>query len=211
MDLKSHTEEEHVEFLGNAAFSDLKAFNVIMDFIPDNAQMQIGNSASIRYVQLINKKRNVLCLSNRGTSGIEGSVSTALGSSMHFKHQTITITGDLSLMYDSNALWNRYLHSNFKIIVMNNAGGGIFRIIEGPKSINRSKEFIETRHENDFSKLADMHDLAFFRAKNEEELRSELPKFLQENNKAALLEVITPTEENDKILMNYFESLKTTT
>jgi hypothetical protein len=66
-----------------------------------------------------------------GTSGIDGSTSTAIGAAVASKIPTVLITGDIGFLYDSNALWNQYIPKNFKIILINNGGGGIFRILPG--------------------------------------------------------------------------------
>lgn len=96
--------------------------------------LQLSNSSTIRYAQLFPQKESITVFCNRGTSGIDGSTSTAIGASMVVNRPTVFVTGDLSFFYDSNALWNRYTPSDFRIIIINNAGGGIFRILPGPKN-----------------------------------------------------------------------------
>ena len=127
---------KHAEYLLKAKHSDFKVFEQVLDSIPKKSQLQISNSSIIRYAQLfsIDATNTVFC--NRGTSGIDGSTSTAIGAAFANKNQTTFITGDISFFYDSNGLWNSNIPNNFRIILINNSGGGIFKIIPGPKSTN---------------------------------------------------------------------------
>src|SRR5690606_27846117 len=102
--IKDTTEQKHAEYLKTAGFSDLKAFDVVLKSIPDNYQLQLSNSSAIRYTQLFNVNPTLKVFSNRGTSGIDGSTSTAVGASLVAKEPILLITGDLGFFYDSNAL-----------------------------------------------------------------------------------------------------------
>ena len=84
------------------------AFDKILKQIPDNYMLQSGNSSTIRYLQLFNLNKTLTVFCNRGTSGIDGSTSTAIGAATVSENPTVFITGDLSFFYDSNALWNNY-------------------------------------------------------------------------------------------------------
>ena len=143
---------------------------------------------------------------NRGTSGIEGSTSTAIGASYINKKQTVLITGDISFLYDSNALWNNYIKNDFRIILINNSGGGIFKFIPGPKSTN-ALEFFDTPHNLDASHLCKMYGLEYLSTNNEESLKEQLNTFYSLGELPKLLEIFTPSELNDKVLIEYFKSL----
>ena len=110
-------------------------------------------------------------------------------------------------MYDSNGLWNKYVSPKLKIIVINNGGGGIFRIIEGPQNIDRFEDFIETENNIDFKDLAKLHDLAYFEANDTPSLEKGMNALNEEKSRAAILEIKTPRLDNDKILMKYFDHL----
>ena len=178
-----------------------------MDSIPDNSQLQLGNSSVILYSQLfdINNTLRVFC--NRGTSGIDGSTSTAVGAAYAVKENTVFITGDISFIYDSNALWNNYIPTNFRIVVVNNGGGGIFRFIPGPTQSN-ALEFFETPHSFTAEHLCKMYGFEYYSAKNIEELDEQLFGFYNKSKYPKLLEIFTPRKENDQILKEYFSNLK---
>ena len=125
----------HDAYLKTIAFSDFSVFNTILKNIPELSQLQVGNSSAIRYTQLFQLPKRIEVFCNRGTSGIDGSTSTAIGAAVAIKKQVTFVTGDLSFFYDSNALWNNYIPKNFRIIVINNEGGGIFRIYHNFYSI----------------------------------------------------------------------------
>ena len=207
LDKKGLRLNKHQKFIDNCAFSDLKVFSKLLPSIPSNSQLQLSNSSIIRYSQLfdINKSLQVFC--NRGTSGIDGSTSTAIGAAYIVKETTVFITGDISFFYDSNALWNKYIPNNFRVIVINNGGGGIFRFIPGPKDSN-ALDYFETPHNLTAEHLCKMHSFDYITAKNEYELETQLSNFYTISNGPKLLEIFTPREENDKILKAYFNNLK---
>ncbi|WP_159948237.1 2-succinyl-5-enolpyruvyl-6-hydroxy-3-cyclohexene-1-carboxylic-acid synthase [Polaribacter septentrionalilitoris] len=198
---------KHAEYLSKIEHSDFKVFEQILESIPNNTQLQISNSAIIRYAQLftINKTLEVFC--NRGTSGIDGSTSTAIGAAYANNKQTICITGDLSFFYDSNALWNKNIPKNFRIILINNSGGGIFKIIPGPSTTNAIKYF-ETPHCLTAEHLCKMYGFEYQKAYSKETVLHELEGFYQESEQPKILEIFTPSEKNNSILKEYFKYIK---
>lgn len=196
-----------IDFLSSAPYSDFKVFDVITKALPKNIQLQVSNSSAIRYLQLVNLDKSIEVFCNRGTSGIDGSTSTAIGAAVALQKPTVLITGDISFFYDSNALWNNYIPKNFKIILINNGGGGIFRILPGHQETEIFTKYFETSHQLNAHHLCEMFGLDYFSAKNEQEINSNLPAFFQKNNNPSLFEIFTPEKENDKILKDYFKKL----
>ncbi len=194
------------EYLSSIRFSDLKTFETILPMLPQNSQLQISNSSPIRYAQLfeINPTIEVFC--NRGTSGIDGSTSTAIGAAMTSKKENIFITGDISFFYDSNALWNNYIPNNFKIIIINNSGGGIFRILPGHQENKTFNTFFETSHHLTAEHLAKMYSFDYKTANDESSLINGMA-LLKTALKPTILEVFTPSKCNDSVLLNYFNYL----
>ena len=205
--VKQIRSQKHQNYLQDIPFCDLKVFDIILKNIPNQSMLQLGNSSTVRYVQLfdVNKTLNVFC--NRGTSGIDGSTSTAIGAASVIKEQTTFITGDLSFFYDSNALWNNYISKNFRIIIINNGGGGIFRILPGDKNTENFDTFFETKHNLNAKHLCDMYGFNYRNASTETELISVLPSFYTDDNQPKLLEIFTPRQLNDEILLNYFKAI----
>lgn len=200
--------QKHETFLQTAEWSDLKVFSILLPSIPQGSHLQVGNSSTVRYAQLFKGCPALHTRGNRGTSGIDGSTSTAAGASVVFEGQTILITGDMSFMYDSHAFWNPYLTSRFKVIVIKNGGGGIFRFIAGPSEVEECEQYFETAQEIDVERLAVFYRLAYFKAGDEASLQEALPRFYAETERPAVLEVETPRQVNDRVLKAYFKSLQ---
>jgi 2-succinyl-5-enolpyruvyl-6-hydroxy-3-cyclohexene-1-carboxylate synthase len=194
-------------YLSKIPFSDFKVFDKIIQRLPINSHLQIGNSSAIRYAQLIDIHPSIEVFCNRGTSGIDGSTSTAIGAAVANKKETILITGDISFLYDSNGLWNNYIPKNFKIILINNGGGGIFRILPGHDETPVFNTFFETSHCLTAEKLANMYDFDYAIASDEPSLEVGIKNLYSNNNKPFILEVFTPTRENDKVLLQFFKEL----
>ena len=206
LQVRDDKRKKHTAYLNKTEHSDFKVFEQVLDSIPNNSQLQISNSSIIRYAQLFTLKDSLRVFCNRGTSGIDGSTSTAIGAAFASKNQTVFITGDLSFFYDSNALWNKNIPKNFRIILINNSGGGIFKIIPGPKSTNAIKYF-ETPHCLTAEHLAKMYGFEYVVASSTETVNTALQGFYAMSNQPKILEVFTPSELNDVILRNYFKSL----
>ncbi len=207
LDIRARRREKHKAYLSKVEHSDLKVFEQILQSIPENSMLQISNSAIIRYAQLFSIKNSVNVFCNRGTSGIDGSTSTAIGAAFASKKQTVFITGDLSFFYDSNALWNKNIPNNFRIILVNNSGGGIFKIIPGPKTTNAAKYF-ETPHCLTAEHLCKMYNFKYKKAHSKETVAQELLDFYTTSEKPKILEIFTPSSKNDTILKEYFKYIK---
>jgi 2-succinyl-5-enolpyruvyl-6-hydroxy-3-cyclohexene-1-carboxylate synthase len=142
---------------------------------------------------------------NRGTSGIDGSTSTAIGASLHQKEPTVLITGDLSFFYDSNGLWNKYIRPDFRIIVINNDGGGIFRILPGKEDTQNFEDYFETTHGLEAKNMCNLYQLHYQVARNEIDLKKALNTFYDSSDRPKVLEIKTPRKLNDRILLAYFD------
>ncbi|MGO4819164.1 2-succinyl-5-enolpyruvyl-6-hydroxy-3-cyclohexene-1-carboxylic-acid synthase [Flavobacterium sp. W22_SRS_FP1] len=194
-------------YLDKIPFSDFKVFEKVMPLLPKNSQLQISNSSAIRYAQLIDIDPSIEVYCNRGTSGIDGSTSTAIGAAVVNGKQTTLITGDIGFLYDSNALWNNYIPENFKIILINNGGGGIFRILPGHKETPVFNTFFETSHCLTAEHLAKMYGFEYTIASDESSLVKSLNDLYAQYEKPSILEVFTPTLKNDTILLQFFKEL----
>lgn len=107
-------------------FSEIYAVQQYMKNLPDNAIFHIANSSVILQAENFPLASSVDVYSNRGTIGIDGTLSTFIGQSLHAGRPCYLLIGDLSFFYDMNGLWNQYVGSNVKILMINNCGGGLF-------------------------------------------------------------------------------------
>lgn len=202
---KDNYEAKRDAYLKEIPFSDFTAFSQIIKNIPKGYQVHLANSSTVRYAQLFPMDKSLQVFCNRGTSGIDGTTSTAVGSSIYNNEPTVLLTGDLSFFYDSNALWNKYIRADFRIVVINNSGGGIFRILPGKENTEEFETFFETSHELSAKHLSDMYGFEHITVKNEAELAASLQEFYSKSTKPKILEVTTPRVLNNKILLGYFD------
>jgi len=204
----SKRKEKHKKYLSELIYCDFKVFDYVLKSIPSNSMLQVSNSSAIRYTQLfdIDSSINVFC--NRGTSGIDGSTSTAIGAASVFKGNTVFITGDLSFFYDSNALWNNFIPTSLRIILINNKGGGIFKILTKDNNTELFKKFFETKHDLYAKDLCNMYGFEYFSSDDEDKLKNVLNDFYNQSEKPRLLEIITDNDYNQDYLLNYFDYIK---
>ncbi|MBH19612.1 MAG: 2-succinyl-5-enolpyruvyl-6-hydroxy-3-cyclohexene-1-carboxylic-acid synthase [Crocinitomicaceae bacterium] len=201
-------EENHKNYLSNCRWSDLKVHELIQEKIStQKLNLQMGNSTSVRYVQLFKHLEMVKYNSNRGISGIDGSSSTASGAASINKENTVLLTGDLGFIYDQNALWNNNLSKKLKIIVINNQGGGIFKIIPGPSKTPYLNEFFETSHNLNIEKISSGFGVNYKKVDNIKEAESAIEDLLASNH-SEILELFTGNVNNEEILFEYFDNIK---
>ncbi len=192
------------EYLKHATFGNLTAVARILEEVPAQTVIHLGNSTTIRLAQLLTTRPDLLYYSNRGVSGIDGSLSAAVGAAMVSDLQHLLILGDLSFVYDSNALWNKSFPENLKIIVLNDGGGGIFRLLEGPDRMDFFEEFSVTHHPVSLELLSGAFSRRFSRAANMDELDRQLEALFAPFKGPSVLEVDTSASENSRIFKELF-------
>lgn len=203
--LRTEKEKQQQDFAANAGFSDFKVFEKIIANLPKEINLQYSNSSAIRYAQLFDHPEEVAVFCNRGTSGIDGSTSTAAGAAMASAKQTLLITGDIAFFYDSNGLWNNYLPESFRIILINNGGGNIFKIIPGPENSGVVEEVFETRHHLSAKQLAEMFGFDYTTVSDSVGLDAELKDFYKLTGNPKILEVNTAEIKNEEVMRAYFK------
>ncbi|RKN81457.1 2-succinyl-5-enolpyruvyl-6-hydroxy-3-cyclohexene-1-carboxylic-acid synthase [Ulvibacterium marinum] len=205
--IKENFRLKRLEYIHRIPFSDLLAFYYIGSSVPRDYQLHLANSSTIRYAQLFNWHPSIKMFCNRGTSGIDGSTSTAIGASVYSKKPTLLITGDLSFFYDSNAFWNGHIRSDFRILLINNGGGGIFRILPGKEDTPNFETYFETVQNLDAKHICNLYGFEHTEVSRSKDLEDALKFFYEQSDKPKLLEIRTPRLLNDKILLGYFDFL----
>lgn len=201
--------EATVEFIKNAPYSDLKVLSHIHENIPSNYRVHYANSTSVRYAQLFPHRKDLKYFANRGTSGIDGCTSTAAGHALASEPSTLLITGDIAFFYDSNALWNHHLSENLRIIMINNGGGNIFRIIDGPESTGQLEQHFEAKHNTSAEHLAKTYNVPYYFCDDVIGVGEMLPKFFgPQKGRPAILEIKTPNEVSAATLRGLFKALE---
>lgn len=124
----------------------MAAVGALIKSLPEKSVLHLANSSVVRYAQLYAISPTIEVCCNRGTSGIEGSLSTAVGYAATSDKLNFAAIGDLSFFYDMNALWNVNVGSNLRILLLNNGGGEIFHTLPGLEMSEASHKFITAVH-----------------------------------------------------------------
>ncbi|AZA81256.1 2-succinyl-5-enolpyruvyl-6-hydroxy-3-cyclohexene-1-carboxylic-acid synthase [Chryseobacterium lactis] len=207
--LRDKKDARHQQFLNTVEFSDFYFFNKASQTIPENYNIHFANSSAIRYAQLFDFGKNkVYC--NRGTSGIDGSTSTAMGFAIKNANPTLLITGDLGFFYDINGLWNQYIPPFVRIMIFNNGEGNIFKIIPGPGNANPNTldEFIATKHRKNAEHLAKHFGFSYIRVEDELTLDRVMENFFKPDAQPKILEVNTYGKNSADVQKAYFNFMK---
>jgi 2-succinyl-5-enolpyruvyl-6-hydroxy-3-cyclohexene-1-carboxylate synthase len=183
-------------FLDQPEWNEFIVFRQILATLPAPSLLHLANSMAVRYANLIGLRadQQVRVFANRGTSGIDGCTSTAVGTALSGDRLTVLCTGDLAFFYDRNALWHNYLPDNLRIVVFNNHGGGIFRLLDGPRQQPELKALFETCQPLDAALTAREFKLRYYACHDPADLAAALPRFWSEG--PALLEVFAESLVN---------------
>lgn len=207
-DLEVQAAAKLAAFLAQAPFGEFGAVYRVMQSLPADSRLQLGNSMAIRYANLIghaSAARLHSVSANRGVSGIDGTVSTAVGAALADERLTTLITGDLGFFYDRNGLWHAHVPANLRLVVLNNHGGGIFDIIEGPDRLPAElrQAFFLTPQPLTAYRTATDHGLDYFHAAHAAELETALGDFFAPRPRAALLEIETDMASNSRVFAQF--------
>ena len=187
--------------------TDIQAFYLINEYLNNDTILHLANSSVVRYMQLFDPIKSVRYFANRGTSGIDGSMSTAVGSAIALPDkQHVFISGDVSFIYDSNAMWVRPFPKNLKIIVINNYGGSIFRIIDGAKTSEQLETYFEAHHHTDVKNIADGFGFSTTEVDELKDYEASISQFLNTFSHQILI-IKTDRKENPLALNRLFKHL----
>lgn len=191
-------------------YSEMSAIGKVIRLLPTPCSLHLANSSVVRYAQLFELPAEVEVLSNRGTNGIEGSMSTALGYATASDKLNFLFIGDLSFFYDMNALWNANYGSNIRILLLNNEGGEIFHALPGLELHENARRFVTAIHCTTAKAWAEDRGFEYFSAHNNQELDAALPAFTDQSvtSRPMLLEVFTDKALDIEMLKEYYHNLK---
>lgn len=196
------------EYFPAKTLGELEVLKSFIQKIRQSTNLHLANSLTVRYANYIglaphHEQVEVFC--NRGTSGIDGCTSTAVGSSLVSNKQTILITGDLAFFYDRNAFWHNYKLHNFKVLLLNNHGGSIFRMIKGPGNQPELEEYFETRQKLSAKDLCQEFNLNYMLGTTKARLDNQIKEFLEEPG-PTVWEVETDSKQNMQLLKDFKNS-----
>ncbi|HQQ82233.1 MAG TPA: 2-succinyl-5-enolpyruvyl-6-hydroxy-3-cyclohexene-1-carboxylic-acid synthase [Cyclobacteriaceae bacterium] len=194
-------------FLDKQDGGEFKLIYQVMTNLPKGCHLHLANSMSVRYANHIGlsaDREDTVVYANRGTSGIDGCTSTATGHAWVTKAPVVLITGDLAFFYDRNAFWHKYATPNLRVVLINNHGGIIFNLIDGPARQPEAPEFFITEQKLNARSLAREFNLAYYDAS------TALSTYFGASEQASILEIEGSQDVNKKIFEEFRHNLKQT-
>lgn len=198
-DISKHTEEHLINFfLKKKTLSEQQVIRFITDELDNSTHLFLSNSLPIRDAEalLYPRRRIGKIFANRGHSGIDGNISTAIGISKGIECSLIAVIGDLAFLHDVNSLSQLQTHPhNMTFIVINNQGGGIFSFLPIAQKSEVLDPFFANAHSYQFEPMATQFNLKYFQPKTIDQFLSSMEKSRQ-NSRHSLIEIRTDREEN---------------
>jgi 2-succinyl-5-enolpyruvyl-6-hydroxy-3-cyclohexene-1-carboxylate synthase len=195
------------EFFPQSDLGELELVREVIKALPLNANLHLANSMSVRYANFIGlseKQKDITVFANRGTSGIDGCTSTVVGHCLASEKPNILITGDIAFFYDRNAFWHNYNLPNLRVVLLNNHGGVIFKMIDGPASLPESDEYFVTKQRLNATYICQEFGMDHLRLDNRRKLKNALKDFFDFDGRTKILELESDIALNKTI----FEQLK---
>ena len=195
-------------------YSSLMAVGELMKSITGPAELHLANSSAVRLAHLFPLGGNISVYCNRGTSGIEGCVSTAMGGAIsRGMEPTYVITGDLAFFTDINALWNYYAFKwggRIRVMINNNGGGAIFETLDGFNDYEADgQNFALAFHDTAAKEWAIERGIIYFEVHNADDLRNYMPIFIdREVDAPIIMEVFGNTTFDNSELLGYHLSVE---
>jgi 2-succinyl-5-enolpyruvyl-6-hydroxy-3-cyclohexene-1-carboxylate synthase len=185
--------------------TDWSAVRAVLDALPDGSCLHLANSMPVRYANLcgVSEQQQIRVSANRGVSGIDGCLSTAVGAALQTDQLVTLLIGDVAFFYDRNALWSAPVPPNLRIVLLNNDGGHIFRMIDGPSRLAELETYFETPHGYTARNTASDARIVYHTGDFIDALRALLPDFFQPGESAKLLEVTTDKHTNQEQFSQY--------
>jgi 2-succinyl-5-enolpyruvyl-6-hydroxy-3-cyclohexene-1-carboxylic-acid synthase len=191
-------------------YSEVAAIGSLLKLLPEVCVLHLANSSTVRYAQLFTIPETIEVCGNRGTAGIDGSLSTALGYATASDKLNFIVIGDLSFFYDMNALWIKNVGSNVRIFLLNNGGGEIFQTLPGLEMSSKSHDAVTGTHSTSAKGWALERGFTYITANDSKELEEAMPLFVhpEQTERPLLLEIFTDGEEGVKLYKSYFNELR---
>lgn len=205
--LRDKVKERHEQY--KPGYSSMLAVKLFEEDIKSEC-VYYANSMAVR-LGCIYARHYIFC--NRGVNGIEGSLSTAAGAALAAKdisdENIYCVTGDLSFFYDENALLQKQLTGNLRILLLNNHGGGIFATLNGLEASPASHELIAASHDISAEGICRQCGLAYKKATTEAGLYGGIGWLRNEkSDRPVVLEVVTNADDDKRAYEEYFAMLK---
>ena len=199
------------EFFPQKDFAELELVRELLLSLPSECNLHLANSMSVRYANFIGltaAQAGVHVYSNRGTSGIDGCTSTAVGHSLSDAKPNILLTGDMAFFYDRNAFWNNYPNPNLRVMLLNNHGGLIFKMIDGPGTLAETDEYFVTNQKLNAKNLCEEFGINYLVLDSKRKLKNLLKDFFDFDGATKIMELESTSSINKSIFDNFKQKIK---
>lgn len=189
-------------------FDEIYPIGKLIQNLPENCDLQLANSNTIRFAHYFHIKPSIRVNCNRGVNGIDGSMSTAVGFSAINKRPTFYITGELSFFYDMNALWIKYRSSNLRILLINNNGGAVMYDLHSKPADHKYPIYLATGHDAIAKGWAESQGFRYISARTKDEVDKGI-NILTDMKQSGpiILEVFTDYDGDGTAAGKYFATL----
>lgn len=200
------------DFFPTETLGEFEIVKEVMQQLPADAHLHLANSMSVRYanyVGLSEKQGSVQVFANRGTSGIDGCTSTVVGHCLANPEKLqVLITGDIAFFYDRNAFWHSYALPNLRILLLNNHGGVIFKLIDGPADLKEVDEFFVAKQKLSAKHLCAEFGIDHLIMDSRKKINNQIKNFFENDGTPKILEIETDTQLNKTIFESFKKKLK---
>jgi 2-succinyl-5-enolpyruvyl-6-hydroxy-3-cyclohexene-1-carboxylate synthase len=181
----------------HSELTDGSIYHHLSPQISDDLFIAISNSFPARDINLFGRQPSDIPLFlNRGASGIDGVTSTAMGIAKGLQKSGVLFTGDLAFLHDTNALLNHQnMSHSLVIIVINNSGGSIFRMLPIREHQQHFEYYFETPQNADISTLVSAYGVPHYPINSLKELlKVNLTSILDQNQGLSVIECQTDAD-----------------
>lgn len=186
--------------------TDGYVFSSVTSLLPKKSFSMVSNSFPVRDISLFGDFDGKEIYANRGAAGIDGITSTAIGLSLSLKKTGVLFIGDIAFLHDSNALLNtKYVSETLIIIVLNNGGGTIFRMLPINEQKNKYSDYFETPQNVSIAALCRAHKIKHMLISRPEQLISSFEDTLEKKG-VYVMECMTDADDSMELrrkLWNY--------
>ena len=193
-------------YLSANSLTELAVAHRLPRLLPEHSVLFVGNSMPARLFDMLGQAypAGIEVYTNRGASGIDGLLATAVGIAKVSTEAVTLVIGDISLLHDLNSLYLASQADNLVIILLNNDGGSIFNMLPVPNEVRQ--EFYQLPHNSHFAASCEQFDLRYLQARD-------WPDFVrcyqsaQQAQAAVLIEVTVPNQESAQLLNELGEAI----
>lgn len=196
------------KYANNALWSDFRAVHEALAMLPAGWNVHLSNGMSVRIAETADCSHIHRIECNRGVSGIDGSTSTAIGSALVTDTPTLLITGDMSAQYDMGALAFPDIPPTFRMVVLSNGGGNIFRVVKSTCNLPERERCFACDVNLPLRELAGAFGFDYYESADAESFIGQFPGFIKQSGRPAIFNVIVDGPLSADVYTEYFKTLK---